>query len=149
MLPLAACAVAVMGGIVVIAGSALPWIETGGRQRSAFTLIRVIHDLDVLETTRQRIAVSSLLAVPVLIPLAVVLLASGWRRCAAAAVGVGALIGLVAGGIGTRFSGTGLPGPIVTLVGAILALGAVLTALMAGRRDRSDRSSHGHPGGTT
>ncbi len=130
---------ALIGGAGVIVGSALPWVRTGRRERSAFTVIRVVHDLDVIETALQRVAVSALLAVPVLVPMGVLLVATGYRRSAATALAVAAVVGLAAAGVGLRVSGTDLAGPIVTLIGALGALVGPLVALRSARPNRRRR----------
>jgi hypothetical protein len=137
--------VALVGGVGSVVGSALPWIETGRRRRSALAVIRLAHDLDVLETTRQRVAVSALLALPILVPLAAILVALSWRRSAALALVAVAVVGGLAGAIGLRISGTGLPGPIVTLGSASIALVGCVAALVGDRRDAAEHHPHRPP----
>lgn len=115
-------ALAVLGGVAVVAGSALPWVATGTVERSAFTLARVANELAIFERRSQRVAVYALLSTPVLVPLGLVFLAVEWRRFAAASLAVCGLIGLISGALGGWGSNGSTIGPMVTGTGGALAL---------------------------
>lgn len=121
---------ALLGGIGVIVGSAMPWVGLGGVERSAFTLARVANEMEVFERRSQRMAVYALWSTPVIVPLGLVLLSVGRRRLSALVWVLGALIGVASGGIGTWASIARGPGPMVTSLGGLSALfGSCLLAV--------------------
>jgi hypothetical protein len=132
--------VSIVGGVAMIAGSALPWIRTGQTERSALTMVRIAREIGVLDTATRRVAVSSLLAIPVLVPLALVLLALGRHRSAVLVIAGAALIGGAAGAIGLRFSGTDHVGPITTLMGSVCSMVGGGALLWTRRRHRRVRN---------
>ncbi len=116
---------ALAGGVGVIAGAALPWLETGGVARSVFTLARVASELGLLDRPGRKLAVYSLLGVPLLVPLALILLSLGLRKISGLVLIVTGLLGTGSGGAGVVF-GFGQVGPPVALVGGLIALVAAV-----------------------
>jgi hypothetical protein len=122
---------ALVGGVGVIAGAALPWLETGGVARSVFTLARVASELGLLDRPGRKLAIYSLLGVPLLVPLALIALSVGLRKVAGLILIVIGLLGTGSGAAGLAF-GFGQVGPPVALAGGLLAL--VAAAVGAFRR---------------
>lgn len=121
------------GGLVVIVGAALPWLDTGGVKRSIFTLARVANELGLLDQTQKKLAVYALLAMPFLAPLALIAWSVRMRVATYVALFLIAVIGTLSGIAGIVFS-SGLTGPIVTFVGGVFSLtGATAAALLHGR----------------
>lgn len=118
-------ALAVGGAAAVVGGAALPWLDSGGVRRSAFTMARIANELGVLDTGVRRTAVTALLVTPVVASVVVLLLGLGRTRLSGLVGLPLGIAGLGAGTIGTRFSPTTLAGPYVCLVGgAVCILGA-------------------------
>jgi hypothetical protein len=116
---------ALAGGIAVIAGAALPWLETGGVARSVFTLARVASELGLLDRAVRKVAVYSLLGVPLLVPFALILLSLGLRKLAGLVLILVGMLGTGSGAAGLAF-GAGQLGPPVALAGGLIALIAAL-----------------------
>ncbi len=116
---------ALFGGAGVIAGAALPWLETGGVSRSVFTLARVASELGLLDRPGRKLAVYSLLGVPLLVPFALILLSFGLRKLAGSVLVVIGLLGSGSGAAGLAF-GAGQLGPPVALAGGLVALVAAV-----------------------
>ena len=116
---------ALVGGVGVIGGAALPWLETGGVARSVFTLARVASELGLLDRPGRKLAVYSLLGVPLLVPLALIALSLRLRKLAGAVLIVIGLLGVLSGAAGLAF-GAGQLGPPVALVGGLLCLVAAV-----------------------
>lgn len=119
---LAVGVLAVAGAAGVVLGAALPWIETGGAQRSVFTMARIASELGVLDTRSRRVAVTVLLFTPVAASIVVLLLGLGRPRLAGVVAIPLGIAGLGAGTIGTRLSPDHLPGPYVCLGAGIVCL---------------------------
>ena len=116
---------ALVGGVGVIAGAALPWLETGGVGRSVFTLARVASELGLLDRPGRKLAVYSLLGVPLLVPIALISLSLRFRKTAGLVLIAIGLLGVGSGAAGLAF-GAGQLGPPVALVGGLIALIAAL-----------------------
>jgi hypothetical protein len=121
---------ALLGGVGVIAGAALPWLETGGVARSVFTLARVASELGLLDRPGRKLAVYSLLGVPLLVPFALILLSLGLRKLSGLVLVVIGLLGAGSGAAGLAF-GAGQLGPPVALASGVIAL---VTALVGAFR---------------
>ncbi len=131
-------ALAVIGSAGVVAGAALPWLDTGGVRRSAFTMARIASELGVLDTTMRRTAVSVLLVTPVAAGVVVLLLGLGRLRLSGFAALPLGVLGLGAGVVGTQFGPPRLVGPYVCIVaGAVCLLGAWGLVFLPGRSRRS------------
>ncbi len=116
---------AVGGAAAVVVGAALPWLDTGGVKRSAFTMARIANELGVLDTSERKFAVRALLVTPIVASLVVLLLGLGRARLSGLVGLLLGVAGLGAGTVGTRFSPITVAGPYVCLVGgAVCILGA-------------------------
>lgn len=116
---------AIGGAAAVVVGAALPWLDTGGVKRSAFTMARIANELGVLDTSERKFAVRALLVTPIVASLVVVLLGLGRARLSGLVGLLLGVAGLGAGTVGTRFSPTTVAGPYVCLIGgAVCILGA-------------------------
>ncbi len=116
---------ALVGGVGVIAGAALPWLETGGVARSIFTLARVASELGLLDRPGRKLAVYGLLGVPLLVPFALILLSVGLRKLAGLVLIIIGLLGTGSGAAGLAF-GAGQLGPPVALAGGLVSLVAAV-----------------------
>jgi hypothetical protein len=127
-----------VGGLLVIVGAALPWLDTGGVRRSVFTLARVANELGLLDQTRKKVAVYALLAMPFLAPIALISWSMRWRIVTYLVVFLIATVGILSGIAGLLFS-KGLLGPKVTFVGGVFALiGGIGAAVFHQRNQRSE-----------
>jgi hypothetical protein len=130
---------ALVGGVGVIVGAALPWLETGGVARSIFTLARVASELGLLDRPGRKLAVYSLLGVPLLVPTALILMSLRFRKLAGLVLIVTGVLGIGSGTAGLAF-GAGQIGPPVALVGGAVAL--VAAAIGAFRRFPQIHATH-------
>jgi hypothetical protein len=126
---------AVLGAGGVVLGAALPWLDSGGIKRSAFTLARIASEFGALDTPTRRAAISVLLVTPVVAGFVVLLLGLGRPRLSGLVALPLGVLGLGAGVIGTQLSPDRLAGPYVCLVaGAMCLLGAWGLVFVPGRR---------------
>jgi uncharacterized membrane protein len=134
-----------IGAVVVVIGSAMPWLRTGQRRRSSFEVFGLVDRLGFSPSGPIGWAVRLWPIVPLLVVLAAALawLAGSWS------LPVALVAVLYAGGTGVAVAnvdGQNLigieDGPLVTALGAsLLLLGAVVTAFATlRRRDHSRRS---------
>jgi hypothetical protein len=119
---LIASGAAVLGGALVVAGAALPWVPSGRVTYSAFSAARVVRELNLFKAGPERWAVIALLLTPVVVPLGLILLTVGWRRLGALALLLVGLLGGTAGALVLSFSNDRFSGPVVALVGGVLAV---------------------------
>jgi hypothetical protein len=134
----AAVGMGLLGGLLVIVGATLPWLETGGVKRSVFTLARVANELGLLNETHKKLPVYALLAMPFLAPTTLILWSLQLRVATYFVLLIIALIGTLSGAAGVIFS-SGLLGPLVTLIGGVFALtGTVSAAILHLRSGRSE-----------
>lgn len=118
-------ALAVVGCAGVVLGAALPWLDTGGVRRSAFTMARIANEFGVIDTPVRRGAIVALLFTPIVASIVVLLLALHRTRLAGLLSLPMGIAGLGSGTIGTRFTSKHLPGPLVCLAaGALCIVGA-------------------------
>lgn len=122
------------GAAAVVAGAALPWLDTGGVKRSAFTMARIANELGVLDTGARRFAVTALLFTPIIACAVLFLLSLGRNRLGGLVALPLGIAGLGAGTIGTRFSPSTLVGPYVCLVGGALCILGAWGLLLTPRR---------------
>lgn len=125
------------GGIGVILGASMTWLVSGRTERSAFDLIRTANNLGVLDTTFRRVAVSSLLIVPITTPLTLLFLSLGRRRLAGLSSSVGSLVGVACGAVALQISSISRSGPMVTVsAGAVGLLGGLMLLFATTFHDR-------------
>ena len=138
-------ALAVGGAGAVVAGAALPWLDSGGVKRSAFTMARIANELGVLDTSVRKTAVTALLVTPVVASLVVLLLGLGRTRLSGFVGLLLGIAGLGAGTVGTRFSSTTLAGPYVCLVGGAVCILGAWGLLLSPRRADSPPNAFSVP----
>ena len=118
-----------VGAAVVVIGTLLPWVRTGGRRRNSYDLLVLVERLGFAPDGATATALRWWPVVPVLVVVAVVASWWGWPR-------VGGATGLVAAGYAGTISvlvvgrGSALvhvqAGTAVTIIGAVvLAAGSV------------------------
>lgn len=130
-------ALLVTGTVSMVGGALLPWVATGERQRNSFEIVRAGRALGVLDHGVEKLAGQGWYLVPVVAALALLGLAVGCRRTAAA---LGAVAAAAAVAMALVVRATSFParfGIGVTMGAAVLAvIGAALTA----GRDKEQRS---------
>jgi hypothetical protein len=132
-----AVATMAVGAAVMLGGSLMAWVRTGGARRNSYDLLSLIDRLGFAPDGPAEIALRWWPLVPLLAVVAVVATWWGWPR-------VGGGLGLVAAVYG---GGTGLavnsarsdlvriePGAVVTIVGAVVLAGGSIVAIVVGWR---------------
>jgi len=126
------------GAVVVIVGSLLPWLRTGGRRRHSYDLFELVERLGFAPSGPVATALRWWPLVPLLAVSAVVAAWWGWPRAGGL---VGVIAALYAGAIALAVSlaPTGraidaLVGAPVTIVGAVVLLAGAVAAIVAGFR---------------
>ena len=136
-----------VGAAVVVIGTLLPWVRTGGRRRNSYDVLELVERLGFAPDGAAATALRWWPVVTVLVVFAVVATWWGWPR-------LGGATGLVAAGYaGTMaavvaFRGSALVrvevGTAVTIVGAVVlaagSVAALATAAVAVRSRSSARS---------
>lgn len=146
------------GAAVTIAGSLVPWLRTGDRNRNSFDLFRVVGRLGFAPDGPAAAAIRWWPLVPLLAVVAVVIAWWGWARAGGA---LGAVAALYAGGVAVAVATSPAagaldvaPGPLVTAAGAIVLLVGSLAAAVvgvgspvatAGVRSSTDRGGSARP----
>jgi hypothetical protein len=140
--------VSLAGLLVVVAGSFLPWLISGGVQRNSYAVLGIVRRLAFLDGGPAATAISlwPLLGTVAMLPVIAGIL-RWWRTAAITTLLFGLLTGVgaagvlaVAGGHGAAGIALSSTGPVVTITGAVLALaGAVL--LLVGRRRSAQQFS--------
>ena len=146
--PLVGRVATTVGGVVLLAGTFLPWVRSGTRERSSYDLLGLVDRLGFAPDGWMAFFVRWWPIVPLLTTVAVV--AAWWdRRYVAVGFGVAAVAyaTAVAWTIETR-RGPSLVGVRVTMAGAAVLLaatvwhaGTLVRARAPVRADRSDRSA--------
>lgn len=144
----------VVGLLVVVAGTFLPWLTSGGVDRNSYAVLGIVRRLRFVDGA----AATALSLWPLIGTIAMAPVVAGilrwWRTAAVATLLFGALTGAGAGLVlavagGHRAAGIGLSvtGPVATAAGALLAVvGAVLVLIGRGGRDvHSSGRSPGFP----
>ena len=137
-------AVGGIGLLVSVAGFFLPWVVSGGVERNSYAIVGIVRRLGLLGDGFRDTALSWW---PMLAPLAVVPVIAGilrwWRTAALLSLIFGLMVGVIGGGVlavasGHRTAGIGLDptGPVVTVVGALLAMAGSVGLLLLERRRR-------------
>ena len=115
-----------VGGVVMVGGSLVPWVRTGGARRNSYELLSLVERLGFAPDGPAEPALRWWPLMPLLAAVAVVHTWWGWPRAGGA---VGVVAALYGGGVGLAVSLADAdlvhvePGPAVTVVGA-LVLGA-------------------------
>ncbi len=133
-----AVAVMAVGAFVMIGGSVLAWLRTGGRRRHSYELFDLVERLGFAPDGIGAWALRWWPLMPLLAVLAVVTAWWGWPR-AGGAIGIAAA--LYAGGVGLAVGTASSPavdiarGPAVTAIGAAILLGGSVACIAAAARD--------------
>jgi len=132
-----------VGAAVVVTGTLLPWVRTGGRRRNSYDVLELVERLGFAPDGAAATALRWWPVVTVLVVLAVVATWWGWPR-------LGGATGLVAAGYaGTMaavvaFRGSAIVrvevGPTVTIVGAVVLAAGSAAALTNGGNPVRSRS---------
>jgi hypothetical protein len=126
-----------VGAVVMLAGSLMAWVRTGGTRRNSYDLLSLIDRLGFAPDGPAEIALRWWPLVPLLSVVAVVAAWWGWPR----AGGVVGLIAAVYGGamgFAVNSARSDLvriePGTMVTIVGAVILAGGSIAAIVVGWR---------------
>jgi hypothetical protein len=130
-----------VGAVVMVGGSLLPWVRTGGARRNSYDLLSLVGRLGFAPEGPAEIALRWWPLVPLLAVVAVVATWWGWPR-------VGGVVGLLAAlygcgvGLTVRLARTDFvsaePGAVVTIGGAVvLAAGSIAAIVVGWRRPAS------------
>lgn len=137
-----AVALMAIGAAVMVGGSLLPWVRTGGARRHSYELFALVERLGFAPDGPAAAALQWWPLVPLIAIVAVVGAWWGWPRAGGA---IGVLAAVYAGGVGlaVRTAASDVidiePGATVTaLGGAILLVGSV-ASILAGTRDATGR----------
>ncbi len=124
-----------VGAAVVVIGTLLPWVRTGGRRRNSYDLLVLVERLGFTPDGATATALRWWPLLPVLVVAAVVAAWWGWLR-------VGGATGLVAAGYAGTISvlvvrgGSALvrmqAGTTVTIIGAVVLAAGSVAALAIG-----------------
>jgi hypothetical protein len=139
------------GLLTLILGTFLAWSRSGTIYRDSYESLGVLRQLGLLELLPSpQLFVNTWLASIPAVAIAIALYALGLRRSAAVlaailAIMMGTVAGVVAvqGGGTNELVGIASSGPVVTFIGAILALLGAVTVLVTLRT----RAKQHHPGG--
>ena len=127
-----------VGAAVVVMGTLLPWVRTGGRRRNSYDLLALVERLGFTPDGPTATALRWWPVVPVLVVLAVVASWWGWPRLGGA---MGLLSAGYAGAIAVVVAGSGSAlvrvqaGTAVTIIGAVVLAAGSVAALANGFMD--------------
>lgn len=139
---------ALVGLLVVVAGTFLPWLTSGGVQRNSYAVLGIVRRLRFLDGGPAATAISlwPLLGTVAMLPVIAGIL-RWWRTAAVTTLLFGLLTGLgaaavlaVAGGHGAAGIALSPTGPTVTVAGAVLGVVGAVLILVARRRGRPSPS---------
>ena len=146
-------ALSLVGVLVVVAGTFLPWLASGGVQRNSYAVLGIVRRLRFLDGGPAAVAISlwPLLGSVAMLPVIAGIL-RWWRTAAVTTLVFGILTGVgaasvlaVAGGHGAAGITLSPTGPTITLAGALLAVVGAVTVLVARRRSRSPQDFRAIP----
>ncbi|MGH9270875.1 MAG: hypothetical protein ACRDZ2_06355 [Ilumatobacteraceae bacterium] len=126
------------GALVVIVGSLLPWLRTGGRRRHSYDLFELVERLGFAPGSVAAAALRWWPLVPLLTVGAVVAAGWGWPRVGGF-LGVGAAIYAGGTALAVMLAPSGrsidpLLGTAITAAGSVLLLGGAVAAIVVGFR---------------
>ena len=132
------------GAVVMVAGSLVPWVRTGGARRNSYDLLSLVDRLGFAPDGPAEAALRWWPLIPLLAAIAVVATWWGWPRAGGA---VGVVAAIYGGGVGLAVSRADPalvrvePGPTVTFVGALILAAGSIAAIVVGWRPEVDRLS--------
>ncbi len=143
------------GGLaLVIAGTFLPWVISGGVLRNSYAIVGIAGRLGVIATPAGALVVSLW---PFIGPITMLAWVAGILRLRRTAAAVTLVIGMltgvigagvlaVAGGHSTAGVGLAYAGPVVTVIGAVLAIAGAVLVLIDVRSARERHRVDQQPG---
>jgi hypothetical protein len=126
-----------VGAVVMLSGSLLAWVRTGGTRRNSYDLLSLIDRLGFAPDGPAEIALRWWPLVPLLAIVAVVAACWGWPR-AGGAIGLAAAV--YGGGMGLAVNSARSDlvriesGTVITIVGAVILAGGSIAAIVVGWR---------------
>jgi hypothetical protein len=132
----------VIGTVVMVGGSLLPWVGTGGARRHSYRLFALVERLGFAPDGPAAAALRWWPLVPLIAVVAVVAAWWGWPRTGGA---IGIVAGLYAGGVSLAVRAAAsdvvdvAAGPTVTAVGAAVLRVGSLGCVVAGAQDAAGR----------
>ena len=147
-------AAAVIGLLLVVAGTFLPWLTSGGVARNSYAVLGIVRRLRFVDggATATALSLWPLIGMVAMAPVVAGIL-RWWRTAAVATLVFGVLTGVGAGLVlavagGHRAAGIGLSasGPAVTATGAAVAVAGAVLVLFARRWALRARRRPGYPG---
>lgn len=146
------CTSGLVGLLVVVAGTFLPWLTSGGVQRNSYAVLGIVRRLAFVDGGPAATAISlwPLIGTIAMVPVVAAIL-RWWRTAAITTLLFGLLTGLgaaavlaVAGGHGAVGIALSASGPAVTVAGAALAVVGAVLLLLGRRRSRRAPPLPGH-----
>ncbi len=130
---LPAAGLGLAGVVLVVIGTFLPWVSSGGTLRNSYQVVGLLDRLDVFDHPLVR---TLLIAWPVVGPLAVVpvvlAILRWWRAAGAAGVVVGALVVAVVSTVLILLGDSTVVGVRIATTGPFAALAGGICLLVAG-----------------
>jgi hypothetical protein len=126
-----------VGAALMLGGSLMAWVRTGGTRRNSYDLLSLIDRLGFAPDGPTEIALRWWPLVPLLAAVAVVAAWWGWPRTGGA---IGLAAALYGGGMGFALNSARSdlvriePGTGITIVGAVILAGGSLAAIIVGCR---------------
>jgi fatty acid desaturase len=133
-----------VGAAIVVIGTLLPWVRTGGRRRNSYDVLELVERLGFAPDGAAATALRRWPVVTLLVVFAVVAMWWGWPRLGGAS---GLVAAAYAGTIAAvvTFRGSSLvhieTGAAVTIVGAVVLAAGSVAALADAVRSRSSARS--------
>ena len=139
------------GAALIIVGTLLTWVRSGGARRNSYDIFRLVGRLGFAPDGPEATALRWWPVMPLLATSAVVAVWWSWPRLGAA---LGLLAGAYGGGVAVAVLAApdgGLvqigPGPVVTAIGAAILLAGSIGVLSARSTDRGARAPRAAPPG--
>jgi hypothetical protein len=134
-----------VGAVVMLGGSLLAWVRTGGARRNSYELLSLIDRLGLAPDGPAEIAMRWWPIVPLLAVVAVVATWWGWPRTGGA---IGLLAAAYGGAMGlavnsARSDLVGIErGTVITIVGAVILAGGSIAAIVVGSAPLTAAGEH-------
>jgi hypothetical protein len=122
-----------VGAVVMVTGSLVPWVRTGGARRNSYDLLPLVDRLGFAPDGPAEAALRWWPLIPLLAAVAVVATWWGWPRAGGA---VGVVAALYGGGVGLAVSRADADlvrieaGATATLVGAVILVAGSIAAIV-------------------
>lgn len=135
-------AVMAVGAVVMVGGSLLPWVRTGGARRHSYELFTLVERLGFAPDGPAAAALRWWPLVPLIAVVAVVGAWWGWPRAGGA---IGVVAASYAGGVGLAVRSASSPmidielGTTVTAIGGAILLAGSVACIVAGTREATGR----------